>query len=377
VSRGSQRRVGWVRRAGPIVSVLSLAAVAWWALHQQAPRWPTGATSQALLACAVIVYAGVTLIRGLRWYLILHRAGVPAGMADTQALIVVGYMGNAVLPARGGELLRIFFLGRRTGSSRVTILGTLVAERLLDVLALLGMLLALGVVTATSVRGVSDLGASTVIVLVALALVLLAAGRIAHTRLSSGLGRQLASLILPVRNLLSPQGALLTLLTAVIWVGEGFVYWLVGDALDLHLNLLQGCFLVVLSSLAAIVPAAPGYLGTYDAAIQVGLGAMGVRGGRAISFGLLVRLVIFVPITLAGLILIVARYGGLSSLRPSRRAGAATALHGPASSLLVPSADVPDGASRARSALEGATDGASLLRTPMASVGGGLARISK
>lgn len=319
----AQRNAHWMRLAGPTVSAVSLAAVLWWALHQQAPSWPSGSASQLLLVLSVLVYVGITLVRGLRWYLILRRAGVPASMGDTQALIVVGYMGNTVLPARGGELLRIFFLGRRTGCSRVTILGTILAERLLDVFALLGLLLALALVTATEVRGISDLGATAAIVLLALVLGLPAVWRIARPRFSAALRRRVASLTLATRNLLSAQGLLLVALTAVIWVGEGLLYWLVGQALHLRLDILQGCFLVVLSSLAAAIPAAPGYLGTYDAAILLGLGAMHIHGGAAISFALLVRLVIFVPITLAGLVLVVARYGGLSSLRRARPAGGA------------------------------------------------------
>ncbi len=314
----------WARHLlGPAVSVVSLAAVVWWALHQQAPRWPTGAGSLMLIVLAVLVYAGVSVVRGVRWHTILCRAGVPASMADAQALIVVGYMGNTVLPARGGELLRMFFLGRRTGCSRVTILGTIIAERLLDALALLVMLVVLlAVVTAGGVRSSSnpsDLAIAAAIVLLAGVLVLLAAWRMAHTGRLRGLNSRVASLTLATRNLLSAQGLLLGLLTLPIWLGEGFIYWLVGAALHLHLDFAQGCFLVVLSSLVAIIPAAPGYAGTYDAAIQIGLGALGVHGGRAISFGLLVRLVIFVPITVAGLVLLFVRYGGLSSLARARR----------------------------------------------------------
>ena len=318
-----------MRVVGPAVSTISLAAVVWWALHQQAPSWPGGSASQLLLVLAVLVYAGVSLVRGLRWYLILRRADVPASMSDTQALIVVGYMGNTVLPARGGELLRIFFLGRRTGCSRVTILGTIVAERLLDVFALLGLLLVLALATATEVKGVSSLGATAALVLLALAFGLPVVWRSARARFSEGLRQRVASLTLATRNLLSAQGLLLVALTGVIWLGEGLLYWLVGRALHLRLDLLQGCFLVLLSSLAAAIPAAPGYLGTYDAAILLGLGAMHVHGGAGISFALLVRLVIFVPVTLVGLVLVVVRYGGLSSLRRSSRpAGAAGVAEG-------------------------------------------------
>ncbi len=311
------------RLLGPAVSVVSLAAVVWWALHQQAPRWPTGSGSLVLILFAVLVYAGVSMVRGARWHMILRRAGIPASMVDAQALIVVGYMGNTVLPARGGELLRMFFLGRSTGCSRITILGTIIAERLLDALALLVMLVVLlAIVTASGVGGSSnptDLGIVAGSFALAGALLLLAAWQMARTGRLRGLSGRVASLTLATRNLLSAQGLLLGLLTVPIWIGEGFIYWLVGAALHLHLDLAQGCFLVVLSSLVAIIPAAPGYAGTYDAAIQLGLGALGVHGGRAVSFGLLVRLVIFLPITVVGLVLLVVRYGGLSSLVGARR----------------------------------------------------------
>ena len=217
----------------------------------------------------------------------------------------------------------MFFLGRRTGSSRVTIFGTIIAERLLDVLALLTMLVLLAIVTASGVRSsssASELAVAAAIVVLVATLALAAAWWMARTGRLRGLSSRVAALTLATRNLLSAQGLLLALLTVPIWAGEGLIYWLVSTALHLHLNLLQGSFLVVLSSLVAIIPAAPGYAGTYDAAIQLGLGALGVHGGRAISFGLLVRLVIFVPITLAGLILLVVRYGGLSSLFRARNA---------------------------------------------------------
>jgi glycosyltransferase 2 family protein len=364
LSRPSRSRL--VRQlAGPVISVVALGAVVWWALHQQAPRWPTSTLSILLLVLAVFVYACVTLVRGVRWHAILRRAGIEASMVDTQALVVVGYMGNTVLPARGGELLRVFLLGQRTGRSRVTILGTIIAERLLDVLALLVLLVLLAIVAATGVQGAFHLGptaAIAAITLLVLALVLLAGWRMGRAGRLHALSGRAVSLTLATRNLLSVQGLRLVLLTAAIWGGEGFIYWLVGRALHLHMNILQGCFLVVLSSLVAIIPAAPGYAGTYDAAIQFGLGVLHVHGGRAISFGLLVRLVIFLPITVAGLILMVLRFGGLSSLGRLGRAAASQVTGESATSAVAPA---------------GVADGISLLRSPVPRVESGFELISK
>ena len=51
---------------------------------------------------------------------------------------------------------------------------------------------------------------------------------------------------------------------------------------------------------------------------MVGLHAIGIKGGQALAFVLLARFVLFVPVTVAGLILMVVRYGGLRWL-PARR----------------------------------------------------------
>ena len=45
-------------------------------------------------------------------------------------------MGNNVLPARAGEALRVVLLDGRTDAGKRKILGTIVAERLLDLVAL-------------------------------------------------------------------------------------------------------------------------------------------------------------------------------------------------------------------------------------------------
>ena len=66
------------------------------------------------LVGALALYAVATLMRGERWAQILRRSDVKdATRADAYALVPVGYMGNNVLPARGGELLRTFLLGGR------------------------------------------------------------------------------------------------------------------------------------------------------------------------------------------------------------------------------------------------------------------------
>ena len=87
------------------------------------------------------------------------RAGGPA-RADRQArpyrrvlgYTYVGYLANNVLPARLGELVRSHALGEGEGMSRTTVLGTVVVERVVDTVIVVG-LAALAVVVL-GVRGI-------------------------------------------------------------------------------------------------------------------------------------------------------------------------------------------------------------------------------
>ena len=102
-------------------------------------------------------------LRGWRWHLILHRAGVPHRQRDAYGLTLVGYMGNNVLPARGGELLKIGLLGQRTTARRREILGTVLVERVLDAAVLIVLLVAItwaGVEGAPGGRGGASLAAA-------------------------------------------------------------------------------------------------------------------------------------------------------------------------------------------------------------------------
>ena len=94
-------------------------------------------------------------------------------------------------------------------------------------------------------------------------------------------------------------------------------------AIAVHLlHFLDSILIIVLASLFAAIPAAPGYAGTFDAGLVLGLKAVGVTGGTAVGFIVLARFVMFVPVTLAGLFVLVHYYGGFGM---RRNAGSAVA----------------------------------------------------
>jgi glycosyltransferase 2 family protein len=301
--------------AGVLVSVAALAAVGIWASGQEAPRFPSGAGAWSLLLLAIALYAVATLARGWRWDHILRHAGVGHDARDAYALVPVGYMGNTVLPARGGEVMRIVLLARRSGARRREVLGTVLSERTLDAvsLALLFVALAVAGIEDTSLGRTAAPLAAAALVVGALAL----AGYLALRR--RGHFERFAALVRPVigsaKPLLGRAGAVLLAATLAVWLLEGVIFYLVAQSLSLDVGPVDGCMLLVLSAFFSLIPAAPGYVGTFDAAVIFGLHAMSVGGGQAIAFALLVRFVLFVPITLCGLLLLLTRYGGLRRAR--------------------------------------------------------------
>jgi uncharacterized membrane protein YbhN (UPF0104 family) len=289
--------------------------VALWATKQEPPRFPTAPGDIALIGLGTLVYAIATLARGYRWHTILRHGGIDHSPVDAFALVAVGYMGNTVLPARGGELLRIVLLGERSSARRREILGTVLGERLLDAatLALLFVILTLAHVAENPAGSRPGVIAAGTLVLGALVIVnYLRLRRRGHFE---GFAARVRPVARAAKPLLTSLGAALATLTLGVWLLEGLIVWLVGHALHVDISLLEACFVLVLTAFFSLVPAAPGYVGTFDAAVVFGLKALDVTGGQAVAFGVLLRFILFFPITIVGLVALIARYGGLRRLR--------------------------------------------------------------
>jgi hypothetical protein len=107
-------------------------------------------------------------------------------------------------------------------------------------------------------------------------------------------------------------------MTLVIWGIEAGVWMAVGAAVGFGMDPIEGLYLVALASVFSMIPSGPGYAGTQDAAVAIGIKAIGGTGGIKVGYLLMLRFVIVVPITLLGLILMITRYGGLKKLRSAR-----------------------------------------------------------
>ena len=309
-----------------LVSLIALAAVVWWARGQEPPELPSGGEAIGWLVGALIFYTVATLLRGERWHHILRITGVDAHRSDCYALTTVGYMGNNVLPARAGEALRVVLMSTRCEATKRTLLGSVVAERLLDAIALASnfLIVVYGVLSSTVLPTDRPLLFAALAV-VALLLGCLAVYVLRRHHVFERARTWLRPLADAPRALLSRDGAVLLAGTFVLWAFEAAVYLSVARAVDLDISGMGALYLVALTNFFAALPAAPGSIGTFDAAVVFGSKAIGASGSAAVSYLLTLRFVLYVPITVVGFVVLVARYGGWSRLRSAVRLEASRA----------------------------------------------------
>jgi glycosyltransferase 2 family protein len=289
--------------------------VVWWASRQEPPELPSTGGELGALVGAIALYALATVVRSERWQRLLEDEGATPTRVDSYALTCVGYMGNNVLPARAGDAIRMVLMAPRASTSKRTVIGTLLAERLLDV----AVLVVIFVVVGYGLLG--EVGADKVeIVLLVLAGVGVA-GAIAYVvvrrdeRLVAFIA-PMASATLGLRR--AHHGLLLLGMTLLIWSIEAGVWMSAGAAVGFGMDPIEGLYIVALASVFSLVPSGPAYAGTQDAAAILGIKALGGTGAQAVAYIVMLRFIIVVPITLVGLVLLAARYGGLGRLRRAR-----------------------------------------------------------
>jgi uncharacterized protein (TIRG00374 family) len=307
---------------GAAISLAALGGVVFWALQQEAPTWPDSPSRLALLAAAIAVYLAGCAARGERWLALLHHNGVRPSRADVHSLVAVGYLGNNILPARAGDALRVFFLVPRARTDARTVIGTIVAERVLDVALLVGLfiILAYGVLGGVDVPSAGRFLVAALLVAALIAL-LAAAAFVLHRR---GHLRRVVDFLAPMGaatlRMRGRHGVALLGWSLLVWGLEWGAWWLTAKSVGLHLALLDVGYLMGLATIFVLVPSGPGYVGTFDAALIFGLHALGHSGAATLSYLLLLRFVIAVPITLLGLIALASRFGGIARMRAAVRA---------------------------------------------------------
>ncbi len=249
--------------------------------------------------------------RGARWRSLLEPIKV-IPYRRVLGYTYIGYLANNVLPARLGELVRSHALGEGEHLSRTTVLGTVVVERIVDTVIVVG-LAALSVVVL-SVRGVLSsavlLGAAFVALLVVGLVIGMALHRLPGAERVVAFAERWPRVVELARRLregLAVAGKPRTLLAALVWSAVAWSASIgttlaAGQAVGVELTLAQGALLSSGIALATIVPSGPGYVGTFELTAVNIASTFGVPGDSAFALALLAHAMILAVTSVGGVI---------------------------------------------------------------------------
>lgn len=137
-----------VTRYGITIVVIGLAA---FVLSRQAnPASVAAVMSDAALLpflAAVVMFYATFPIRGLRWQILLRGVDIRADFRSANLLILLNWFMNTLLPAKAGDLHRSYLASENYGTQKATALGTIAAERVIDLAVLsFGLVIAMALV---------------------------------------------------------------------------------------------------------------------------------------------------------------------------------------------------------------------------------------
>ena len=256
-------------------------------------------------------------VRAWRWQLLL----APIQKVKVEPLFsatMIGYFGNDVLPLRLGELMRAVAIGRARAAhgGRVdvsTALGSIAVERLLDVVSALGVAALVVPFSGNFGGGIAAWSGAAAIVIVAFGGLLWASRSpwvrgIIQARIDAGgegrLGRLVGSFL---RGLLvlgeGPKLVPIGISTVVIWWLYAAATWCVARSAGIPLSWLASGIVLIATTVAVAVPAAPGYVGTYHAAVVlVTADVLGHPTAQAQAFAILSHASSWLPTVAIGAI---------------------------------------------------------------------------
>jgi uncharacterized protein (TIRG00374 family) len=310
---------GSVRRIAFILIGFGVSALALWLAIRGVDLGTTfhilSQVSPGPLTIVAIALMVQLVIRSIRWSLLLppdHRGSIPARRLIP--VVLVGYLGNAVLPARLGDAIRALLVGRREAIPTSGALGSIVLERAIDTLTL--ALLIFPAAALSDAPGWLLRAAAVAAAVAGIALILTQTripgrviGRLRATAGGSGWAHWIDRTDRFVsamdsagrrRKVLGAVG-----LTFVAWLIDGTIYWAAANSLGIELPPAGAMLVSAITVLGTAVPSAPGYVGTFELAASTIAVGLGVAPAAALAFAILVHSLTAIPLALGGVVALV------------------------------------------------------------------------
>jgi len=260
------------------------------------------------LVAATIICIVSWVLRGARYRYILQALGVGCSLLFSTACIFISQTANLIVPARLGDIVRLFILKHEKDVTYSKGFSSVVIERLFDIISVA----LLGVISLPFAVDVPDWFYTVIAIPLGGGLVffilLVWLGRISsdnrYIRIILGMLDEVreASLNLPAL-------AALSISSLVIWITDVLVCLMVVMMFRVDIPFSTIVLAIVIGNLVKAVPLTPGGVGTYEVSLALIFEASGVAPATAVLIAVIDHLIKNL-VTLAGGIASVYYFGG-------------------------------------------------------------------
>jgi len=283
-----------------VIALLVLALVLlWW----RGPDWGSVyhafdfVTWRWIVAGFVLNLLSV-LARSISWRLTINQAlpepHPPFGRVFSA--FSVGLLGNAVLPARAGELARVAVLRQHVDKGEgtsATLLGTVFAHRLFDLFPVVLLVVYVLLTAKVPHWAITSLTIALLAGLALLTVAFISARTYGHRSSLDGAGtvRRLVTMArqgLAVMRSPVPAAAAV-FFQCVGWFLQLLAVWVVMKAFDMGTPLPAAGLVLLLMNVATIFPLWPGNIGLLQAAVALPLTQYGVDYATGFAYGLVLQ----------------------------------------------------------------------------------------
>ncbi|MDD1714906.1 MAG: flippase-like domain-containing protein [Methanoregulaceae archaeon] len=258
-----------------------------------------------LLAAGICLFSW--FLRGLRYKVILKGIGVSCSLLFSTGCIFISQTANLIVPARLGDLVRVFILRHEYNSSISQGISSLVVERVFDIV----MVAVLGAISLLFVFDVPAWFYTIILIPLGLGvvfyIVLIFSGRLTsgnkYIRILLTILEQIRQVSLSLRSVVS-----LSFLSIVIWILDVLVCFFVAMMFGVTIPFAVVVLAIVIGNLVKAIPLTPGGVGTYELSVALTFTAAGVDPAVATLIAVIDHLVKNL-VTLAGGIVSIYVFG--------------------------------------------------------------------
>lgn len=255
----------------------------------------------------------VCIFRSVRWRLLFSQIK-EIKTYNLFSVIMVGFLANNLLPARLGDVVMAYLIGKKEDISKSSALGTIFLDRILDVLTLIMFLTGTIIFNPFPiwVKRIVFIGMSLLLFLASITWIAVSKKdtfiRILQFFLKP-LPFSLKTKILQLFNhfvdglsVVKKFSILFKTLAVsiIVWFTLSLGVYLLFLAFDFSLSFGAALAVLTIVNLGLIIPSAPGFVGTFQFFCVAALGLFQIKESQALGFAVVYHLSQFLPTTLVG-----------------------------------------------------------------------------